>query len=162
MKSWKNMFKDPRLLRYAMNIWPPFLGAGIEVEVLASDFRYVRVVLKSTVFNRNYVGTHFGGSLFAMTDPFYMLMLIRGLGNNYFVWDRSAHIEFIAPGQGPLHCEMRVSEEDLREMREATADGAKYEREFASEVLDSEGLLVARVSKRIYARLKPEFRPTVA
>jgi hypothetical protein len=48
----------------------PFRGAGIVVTALAADWRHARVVLRERALNRNYVGVHFGGSLFAMTDPF--------------------------------------------------------------------------------------------
>jgi acyl-coenzyme A thioesterase PaaI-like protein len=159
MTVWKNVLKDPRLLRLGMNLWPPFVGAGIVVEELDSDYRYVRVALKPTLYNRNYVGTHFGGSLFAMTDPFFMLMLIRNMGSRYYVWDRSAHIDFMAPGKGRVLAEMRITPEDLQEMYEGTRDGGKFERDFQTHILDEDGTLVARVSKRIYARLKPEHRP---
>jgi len=159
MTLWKDVFKDPKILRLGMNLWPPFLGAGIVVETIEADYRAVSVALKSTVFNRNYVGTHFGGSLFAMTDPFFMLMIIRNIGDRYFIWDRSANIEFVAPGKGRVRAEMRITEADLEEIRDATSQGDKYERDFITEVLDEKGQLVARVSKRIYARLKPEFRP---
>lgn len=162
MTVWKNVLKDPRLLRLGMNVWPPFLGAGIAVEKLDRDFRYVRVALKPTLFNRNYVGTHFGGSLFAMTDPFFMLMLIRNMGERYYVWDRSARIEFIAPGKGKVVADMRITDDDLRMMREATAAGEKFERDFLADVIDENGVLVAKVTKRIYARLKPAFRPSAS
>jgi acyl-coenzyme A thioesterase PaaI-like protein len=159
MTVWKNVLKDPRLLRLGMNVWPPFVGAGIVVEELAADYRYVRVALKPTLYNRNYVGTHFGGSLFAMTDPFFMLMLIRNMGSQYYVWDRSAHIDFIAPGKGRVVAEMRITPDDLQEMAAGTREGGKFERDFQTQILDEDGTLVARVSKRIYARLKPEHRP---
>ncbi len=159
MTVWKNVLKDPRLLRLGMNVWPPFAGAGIVVEELAADYTYVRVALKPTIFNRNYVGTHFGGSLFAMTDPFFMLMLIRNMGSRYYVWDRSAHIDFIAPGKGRVIAEMRVTAEELQDMHERTASGEKFERDFHTQIIDEDGTLVAKISKRIYARLKPEHRP---
>jgi acyl-coenzyme A thioesterase PaaI-like protein len=119
------------------------------------------VALKPTIFNRNYVGTHFGGSLFAMTDPFFMLMLIRNMGSRYYVWDRSAHIDFIAPGKGRVISEMRITADDLSEIRAATAAGEKFERDFQTEIIDEDGSIVAKVSKRIYSRLKPEYRPKV-
>ncbi|WP_141733633.1 DUF4442 domain-containing protein [Oligoflexus tunisiensis] len=159
MTIWKNMSKDARLLRLGLNVWPPFAGAGIVVEELAADYTYVRVALKATIFNRNYVGTHFGGSLFAMTDPFFMLMLMRNMGSRYYVWDRSAHIDFVAPGKGRVVAEMRITPGDLKEMRDGTAAGGKFERDFLTEIIDKNGAVVARVSKRIYARLKPEHRP---
>ncbi len=159
MTVWENVAKDPKILRLGMNMWPPFLGAGIQVENIDADYRAVTVALKSTIFNRNYLGTHFGGSLFAMTDPFFMLMIIRNMGERYFIWDRSAHIEFVSPGKGRVRAVMRITEADLEELRGATNQGEKYERDFNAEVIDEKDQLVARVSKRIYARLKPEFRP---
>ncbi len=61
---------SPRLLRHLFNVWPPFLLSGIHVTRLSNDWRHVEVELRLRPWNRNYVGTHFGGSLFAMTDPF--------------------------------------------------------------------------------------------
>ncbi len=59
-----------RTLRWALNLWPPFLFAGIRVRAIADDFRHARAELRMRPWNRNSVGTHLGGSLFAMTDPF--------------------------------------------------------------------------------------------
>jgi acyl-coenzyme A thioesterase PaaI-like protein len=95
------------LLRRLINIWGPFRGAGIVVTSLADDWSHARVVLKERLLNRNYVGTHFGGSLFAMTDPFYMLMLMHRLGKGYRVWDRAASIDFLSPGRGTLIARVR-------------------------------------------------------
>ncbi|HQU90597.1 MAG TPA: DUF4442 domain-containing protein, partial [Denitromonas sp.] len=80
----------PGLLKWGINLWPPFLGAGIRVQHIAADFSEITVALKMGLLNRNYVGTHFGGSLFSMTDPFFMLMMMHRLGKGYIVWDRSA------------------------------------------------------------------------
>src|SRR3546814_13956082 len=80
-------------LRLLMNLWPPFAFTGIRVQHIADDFSAVRVALHQRWYNRNYVGSHFGGSLFAMTDPFFMMMLLHQLGSNYIVWDKAAQIE---------------------------------------------------------------------
>lgn len=93
MPVWSRARKA-RLLRFAMNLYPPFLGAGIRVRHIAGDFREVRVRMGLNRLNRNYVGTQFGGSLYAMTDPFFMLMLMENLGRDYVVWDKAANIEF--------------------------------------------------------------------
>jgi acyl-coenzyme A thioesterase PaaI-like protein len=90
---------NAQLLRRGMGWWPPFLGAGIRVRSFADDFREAVVELKMGRFNRNYVGTHFGGSLYAMTDPFFMIMLLHNLGGDYLVWDKSGSIEYVAPGR---------------------------------------------------------------
>src|ERR1039458_6644721 len=61
--------KSPAHLRRLVNLWPPFLGAGIRIKHIAPDMKAVDVEMKLRWWNANYVGTHFGGSLFAMTDP---------------------------------------------------------------------------------------------
>ena len=81
-------------LRRLLAFWPPFLCTGIRVARLDDDFRFARVELRQRWYNRNYVGTHFGGSLFAMTDPFWMILLLRRLGDDYRVWDQAGEIRF--------------------------------------------------------------------
>lgn len=94
------MKATPARLRRFMNLWPPFLFSGVRVETIAADWRHARVRLKLAWYNRNYVRTHFGGSLFAMTDPFWMLMVLHHLGRDHFVWDKAGEIEFVKPGRG--------------------------------------------------------------
>ncbi len=147
-------------LRLGMNLWPPFLFAGIRVTRIAADYRDIRVELRMHAWNRNYVGTHFGGSLFAMTDPFWMLAVLQNLGRDYYVWDKSADIDFIKPGSGTVSTEFKLDEAVLDEIRSATAAGDKYLRWFESEVHNAQGELVARVRKQVYIRLKPEARKT--
>lgn len=125
MPVWSRARKA-RLLRFAMNLYPPFLGAGIRVRHIAGDFREVRVHMGLNRLNRNYVGTQFGGSLYAMTDPFFMLMLMENLGRDYVVWDKAANIEFVSPGKGPVHAHFSIDQKLLDEVRERTAGGEKY------------------------------------
>jgi acyl-coenzyme A thioesterase PaaI-like protein len=141
-----------RLLRWAMNLWPPFLGAGIRVRRIAPDFREVEVDLPLRLYNRNDAGTQFGGSLFAMTDPFFMLMLVNNLERDYLVWDKAASIDFVAPGRSRVRARMRLTEHDLDQIRARTADGDKHLHLFRTEITDAEGLVVARLEKLVYVR----------
>jgi acyl-coenzyme A thioesterase PaaI-like protein len=150
---------SPRLLRWVMNLWPPYLGAGIRVCSIAADWSEAVVELRERLTNRNYVGTHFGGSLFAMTDPFYALLLMHRLGARYLVWDQAARIEFVAPGRGTVSARFLVTEELLESVRRQAAGGEKVLPEFDVEIRDRAGALVARVRKTVYVRLKPRFRP---
>ena len=145
-------------LRRLLNWYVPFLFAGVRVETVADDYRYARAALHARWFNRNYVGTHFGGSLYAMTDPFFMIMVMENLGKDYLVWDRRAEVEYVKPGRGKVSVEFRVDESDLRKIREATAEGEKYEHWFGCELRDQGGEVVARVRKQVYVRLKPRNR----
>ncbi len=147
-----------RTLRHGINLWPPFLFAGIHVTAIQPDYRYVRVELRQRPWNMNYVRSHFGGSLFAMTDPFWMLMLLQNLGRNYYVWDKAGEIEFVKPGKGVVATEFRLDDALLDEVRAATAGGDKCLRWFENEVRDAQGEVVARVRKQVYMRLKREAR----
>jgi hypothetical protein len=147
-----------RQLQQGMKWWPPFLGAGIRVRSMSEDFREVVVELRLGRFNRNYVGTHFGGSLYAMTDPFFMIMLLRNLGSEYFVWDKSGSIEYVAPGKGVVSARFELSAARIEEIRAQAATGEKTFPEFAVDVEDAAGEVVARVKKTLYVRLKPRSR----
>ena len=141
-------------LRLSMNLWPPFLSSGIRVVAISQDFRHVRVELRQHWYNRNYVGTHFGGSLFAMADPFRMIPLLRVLGRDYIVWDRASEIEFLKPGRGTVTADFRLDDATVDEIRSATANGEKYLRWFETDLTNDAGEVVARVRKQVYVRRK--------
>src|SRR5208282_1249110 len=102
-----------RNLRMWLNLYPPLRGAGIRVTRASADWREIDVEMKLRWWNRNAVGTHYGGSLYSMTDPFFMLMLIQNLGKDYIVWDKAASIRFKKPGRGTVFANFRLSEEQI-------------------------------------------------
>ncbi|KRA77205.1 MULTISPECIES: DUF4442 domain-containing protein [unclassified Lysobacter] len=142
-------------LKLGLNLWPPFLFSGIRVRKIAPDYRRAQVELRMRPWNRNYVGTHFGGSLFAMTDPFWMLLTLSALGRDYIVWDKMGTIEFVKPGRGTMHAEFALDEQVLEQLRAATAGGDKTLHWFDTDVIDADGEVVARVRKQLYVRRKP-------
>lgn len=144
----------PPLLRWILNLWPPFAAAGVHVARLSADWRHARVELRMRPWNRNYVGTHFGGNLFSMTDPFWMLLTMHALGRDYIVWDRAAQIDFIKPGRGTVSAEFDLDESTLSTMRTATEDGSRHLHWFTTDILDAGGEVVARVRKQLYVRRK--------
>jgi len=146
--------KSPAHLRRWINFWPPFLGMGIRIVRIAPDMKAVDVEMKLRWCNTNYVGTHFGGSLFAMTDPFYMLMLIANLGRDYIVWDKAASIRYRKPGKGTVRAEFRLSDAQLEDIRDKLETLPKYEPTFTVEVKDEQGEVVAAVEKLINVRKK--------
>lgn len=143
-------------LRHGLNLWPPFLFSGVHVRHISDDWRHAEVELRMRPWNRNYVGSHFGGSLFAMTDPFWMLLALKALGQDYIVWDRSGSIEFIKPGRGTVRARFDLTPHVLDEIRAATAGGDKYLCWFDTDVMDATGDVVARVRKQLYIRRKRE------
>ena len=141
-------------LRRWINFWPPFLGAGIRVLRIAPDMKAVDVEMKLRWWNANYVGTHFGGSLFALTDAFYMLMLMANLGRDYIVWDKAASIRYRKPGKGTVRAEFRLTDAQLDAIRDKLKTLPKYEPVFLVEVKNEQGEVVAVVEKLLYVRKK--------
>ena len=140
------------LLRFGMNLWSPFRAAGIRVKRIAPDYREVEVELTLKWHSRNYIGTHFGGSLYAMTDPFYMLMLIHVLGPEYFVSHRGGAIEYLIPEKGRVHARFALDDATIADIKAQTAGGRKYLPQFPVEVKNRAGDVVARVVHTLYIR----------
>ncbi len=142
-------------LRRIINLWPPLFFNSIHVTRVTDDFREIDVALKLRWFNRNNVRTQFGGNLFAMTDPWYMLMLMENLGRDYYVWDKKATIDFISPGRTHVTAKFILTEEKIAEIRVATANGEKYLPEFIVDIYNAQQELVARVHRTVYVKRKP-------
>ncbi len=145
----------PGRLRRLLNLYGPYFGAGVKVDSIAPDWTSVQVSMRMRWYNRNAVGTHFGGSLYAMIDPHFMLMAMNQLGKGYVVWDKSAHIDFVKPGRGTVRAEMHMPAEEIERIRAATANGEKLLPEYTVEVVDEAGEVVARAQKVLYVRKKP-------
>ena len=143
-----------RFLEKLINFYGPFLGAGVKLEKMTKDFRQARVSMKLTFYNRNYMGTQFGGSLYAMVDPWYMLMLIKNLGKDYIVWDKAATIQFRKPGKGKVTAEFHLTEEHLNDIKNTLETQNKMDYVFKVEVKDDAGKLIADVDKVLYIRKK--------
>ena len=146
--------------RRLLNLWPPFLCNGIRVLHVAEDWTGARVVLRLRPWNRNYVRSQFGGNLFSMTDPFWMLLAMHRLGEDYYVWDKAGAIDFVAPGREDVYASFHLSDAVVDELRVAAAGGDKVLRWFGTDVTTASGDVVARVRKQLYVRLKPRARGT--
>lgn len=142
----------PRRLKFALNVYPPYLLTGIRVNEINPAWRELHVSMRLRWFNRNAVGTHFGGSLYFMVDPHLMLLLMQALGGDYAVWDKSAKIEFHKPGKGRVHSVVRITDEILEEIRQKTEGGDAYRPQFELTILDEDGDLVATVTKVLHVR----------
>lgn len=143
-------------MRMRLNFYAPFLGAGIRVKRLAPGWKEIDVEMKLRWWNANYVGTHYGGSLYSMTDPFFMVMLIENLGKDYIVWDKSASIRFKKPGRGTVFAKFRLSDQQIREIKQALITEKKIERVFTVEVKDESGTVIAEVEKLLHIRKKDQ------
>lgn len=130
-----------------INLWPPFLFTGIKIQKVSKDYRQMTIRLKLRFWNSNYVGTQYGGSMFSMTDPFYMLMLLQNLGPKYSVWDKSASIRYLKPGRSDLFAEFKLTEDDLKTIQTTLENQDKMEWNRTIEIKDKNGELIAAVDK---------------
>ncbi|MGP1679776.1 MAG: DUF4442 domain-containing protein [Burkholderiales bacterium] len=137
-----------------MNLWSPFRATGIRVKRIAPDYRKVEVELTLKWHSRNYIGTHFGGSLYAMTDPFYMLMLIHLLGPEYVVSHKGGAIEYFIATREKVHARFSLDDAAIADIKAQTAGGQKYLPQMAVEVKNPAGEVVARVTHTLYIRKK--------
>ncbi|MEL6117247.1 DUF4442 domain-containing protein [Photobacterium sp. SP02] len=153
-----NKFYKPGIVKFALNIWPPFWGAGIRILQISEDFRHVEICLKLRWWNKNANRTQYGGSIFSLTDPVYALMLMGILGKEYFVWDKQAEVNFLKPGQTDLKAVFTISDQCIEDIKRSTAGGDKHFPEFVVNVADSKGEVVAQVKRVLYVRKKPQYR----
>ena len=145
-----------RFLDRLINFYGPYVGAGVKLKEMSGDFRYAKVEMPLTIYNKNYVGTQFGGSLYSMTDPWYMLMLIKNLGSEYIVWDKGATIDFKKPGRSKVRAEFKLTQELIDEIKAAVDEKVKVNWVFKVEIFDEDSTLIATVDKIVYVRKKSE------
>ncbi|WP_352339112.1 DUF4442 domain-containing protein [Psychrobacter sp. 16-MNA-CIBAN-0192] len=144
----------PHLLKMRINTYAPYIGAGIKVEHIDLDQGLCVVNMGLNALNKNIVGTQFGGSLYSMVDPFYMLILMHQLGSTYVVWDKSSQIEFIAPGHSKVTARMKVPSTEISMIQELAKDGDAVFREYRTDIVDEQQKVIATVTKTIYIRLR--------
>jgi acyl-coenzyme A thioesterase PaaI-like protein len=141
-----------RTLRWMFNFWPTFRFAGVRVRAIAPNFTAATVELRLGLLNRNYVGTAFGGTLYAMTDPFYMLMMMRQLGAGYVVWDRAGSVRYLKPGRGLITAEFKLAPEEVERIRGLLTTVEKLDQIYTVDLRDATGELIAQVEKTLYIR----------
>jgi acyl-coenzyme A thioesterase PaaI-like protein len=142
-----------KLLR-RVSWYPPYLGAGIKLKKVNKDFTRFEVEMKLRFYNRNLFGTHFGGSLYAMSDPFFVFIILNYLGQDYVVWDRSARIEFKKPGKGTVKGIFEISEDELKKIKAEVEVERKKIFVFKTEITNASEETVALIEKEIYVRKK--------
>ncbi|MBS1699175.1 MAG: DUF4442 domain-containing protein [Actinobacteria bacterium] len=144
----------PRRLAVGMSLWVPNLFSGIRVRRYSEDWTHATVELHVNLLTRNYVKTAFGGSMQAMTDPYFFMLVMHQLGRDYVVWDTRAEIEFVKPGRGVLTARFDVPAARVAELRRRAEGGAKVLEWFETEITDRSGDVVARVRREVYVREK--------
>jgi acyl-coenzyme A thioesterase PaaI-like protein len=157
MPTWPTSWQT--ILFRFINFWPPFLGAGIRLKRVSRDFLQADVEMKLRWWNTNYVGVHFGGSLYAMTDTFFMLMAIElfrleGWLEDYVIWDKAATVRFKRPGRGRVRAQFRMPLEQMQDLKRQADQNGKHQAVYRVNVVDDSGQVIAEVDKTLYIRKK--------
>jgi len=97
--------------------------------------------------------------MYSAVDPFYMIMLMKILGNDYVVWDRSASIRFKRPGRETLFASFIVSKEESDEIVEVLTTRKSTNRNYLVELTNAEGEVHALIEKEVYVARKHETIP---
>jgi acyl-coenzyme A thioesterase PaaI-like protein len=141
-------------MEWILRLYPPLLGAGIWVRRIADDFLTMEVKMRLRFWNKTGVGTHFGGSLYSMCDPFFMLILMKTLGPDYLVWDKAACIRFRKPGTGTVWATFQVSQKRVEEIRADVDLHGRADPQFQVLVKDDNGNVIAEVDKSLVVKKK--------
>ena len=150
-----NQLPSPTLFKLGSKLYFPFLGAGIRVTKVSPGYKEIETKMKLHWYNRNAIGTHYGGNLYSMTDPFYMMMLLANIGKQHYVWDKSATIKFVRAVKTEVRATFRLTDDVIERIVEKAKDGEPHYVHFDVDVLDIEDRIVARVNKTVYIRRKP-------
>src|SRR6478609_274408 len=90
-------FDKATIFKVLFNISPMYRRSCGKIIFASEDLHVVKIKIPLSYKNKNYVGSIFGGSLFAATDPIYMIQLMQILGKEYVVWDKKTDIRFKRP-----------------------------------------------------------------
>lgn len=151
-ESWRSW-----LFRTLMNWYPMYFGTGGKILFWAADHSELHVRLRLNPWTYNYVGTIFGGSMFAASDPFYMLMLLRSLGSDYVVWDKSAAIRFRKPGRSTLYAVLSVSADERERVKQEVLEKGETTREYLVRWVDKNGVVHAEITRQCYIASKTHY-----
>ena len=148
-ESWSTAY-----MRWCFNLFPAYRGTGARCSYIAGDWKEIRIKLPLNWRTRNYVGTIFGGSIYAAADPMYMIMLIHLLGDDYVVWDKAAKVRFRKPGRSTLYATFTVDEKELDCIRSELELREKIDRVYGVDLVDAYGARHATVEKTLHIRRK--------
>lgn len=140
--------------RWMFNLFPAYCGTGGRVTYIADDWHEVRIKLPLNWRTRNYVGTIYGGSIYASIDPIYMLMLMKILGPDYIVWDKAAKVRFRKPGRETLYAEFLLSDDEIAEIKRLAENERSIDRIYDLELKDKNGVVHAEIEKTLYIARK--------
>ncbi len=146
---------NSKTLKWLLRFYPPLFFQRIWVIKFADDFRWVKVKINKSLLNINYNRTLFGGTIFSASDPFYAILfdqILQQKGYKTRVWLKSAHIQYLKPGNTDLYFEINITDEDIAEAEQKLNTEGKFIKTYPIEMYNKEGILCALVQNEVYVR----------
>jgi len=142
-------------LKWIMRFYPPLLFQRIWVERFHKGFRGVDVKVYKSIFNKNYNGTIFGGTIFAAADPFLPVLFDRILyspDRKLKIWSKSSRTNFLKPANSTLRFSILIDEYQVQEALEVLDAIGKYEKVFQVDIFNADGEVCASLHNEVYVR----------
>ena len=153
MKKVINLLRPKTVVKF-LSYWPPYLASGISVKHIDPNMISITVEMKQRFWNTNYVGSHFGGSLYSMCDPFFMFMLLEHLKEEHIIWDQAANIKFLRPAKGRVSVTFLIDKKLIKNLKERALKEFSFSVELMAYIVDENNEQVAEVTKVLYLRRK--------
>ena len=129
-----------------------------KILTVSEDLHHVKVVIRLSYKNKNYVGSMFGGSLFAATDPIYMIQLMQILGKEYVVWDKATEIKFKRPVYQNAFVRFEFSSDEIQYIKQRVEAEKEIDLVKQLVITDSNEKIYTEISKTIYISSKTYYK----
>lgn len=147
-----------KLFKWFFNVSPMYRRTTGRIIAVTSDLSSIDIKIPLSYKNKNYVGTIFGGSLFAATDPIYMVQLLQLLGSDYVVWDKSSTVRFKRPASDDAYAKFEIREEELAKIKADVKVKQEVDLVKLIQLKSKEGVLFCEIEKVIYVADKAYFK----
>lgn len=143
---------ETRIARFFFNFFPAVRRTSMRIIYIAKDWRHVKIKLPFNWKTKNYHRTMFGGSMFAATDPVYLVMLTKILGPEYIVWDKAACIRYKKPAKTTLYADFKLNQLETNKILEILSQQEKVDRLYQIDLIDKQATVYATVEKTLHIR----------
>lgn len=151
--------KEATFLKLGFNLSPMYRRSTARIEYISEDLKTIRVAIPLNYKNRNYVGSIFGGSLFAAVDPIPMIQLMYILKEEYIVWDKSAQIKFKKPARERVFATFEFTSEEIETIKTKLALENEIEWHKTTYITNKTGeIIYCEVIKTIYLAQKDFYK----
>ena len=147
-------------IKITLNLYPPFSCMGISIVSHSPDYTSFQLKMKPHWYNRNLTGSNFGATLFTMSDPFPIFILSKCLGDSYIFWDQDSKIEFLKPSNETVYASFQIQASEIMEIKRIIQEKRKMLRIFEFSMCQKNGIEVAKITKTVYIRRKPQRKST--